>query len=120
MCIEEQILLCGKCAYKHSREGHHTIRITNVVNKTRTILTMLSEKMDNLMQLNQGHIRDTKLKQDKMQNAQKAYQETIEKKYQEVIKRLQEQKEAASIAHYESLKFAYGDLDADIAELQSW
>ena len=72
------------------------------------------------MQLNQGHIRDTKLKQDKMQNAQRAYQETIEKKYQEVIKRLQEQKEAASIAHYESLKYAYGDLDADIAELQSW
>ena len=46
---------------------------------------MLSEKMENLMQLNQGHIRDTKLKQDKMQNAQRAYQETIEKKYQEVI-----------------------------------
>ena len=49
ICIEEQILLCGKCAYKHSREGHNTMPINQCVNKTRSILTMLSEKMENLM-----------------------------------------------------------------------
>ena len=37
-----------------------------------------------------------------------------------MVERLKEQKEAASIAHHESLKYAYGDLDADISELESW
>ena len=33
---------------------------------------------------------------------------------------MQEQRDAASEAHYTTLKVAYGDLDADVEEMNAW
>ena len=55
-----------------------------------------------------------------MLRAQGEFDEKLEQKFNEVVKRVQEQKDAASEAHLTTLKIAYGDLDGDMEGLNDW
>ena len=120
LCVEEQALICGRCAQKHMTRGHTILPLNLVVNKTRSVLRLLQDQADALLAENNRNLETCRFKQEQMQRAQGAFEERLGKTLNETVKRVHEQRDAASAAHLATLKLAYGDLDADVRELNAW
>ena len=78
LCVEKHVLICARCAQKHTARGHNTLSLTVVVNKTRAVLGLLQDQTDRLLEENSRNMETCRFRQAQMQRARAKFDEKLD------------------------------------------